>query len=215
MKLPKTFTSEKNLDKHVERLLSEKPNLKDYNENTVRILLKKCRTFLDKQEYTRSLLKVYPLGEDLVKKLDFTKGDIEEASRRIESYSHEDKYAGFYLSALVNKIITEQDIITLKFDVDLFGIGAYLKTGKLIIDGYVGHFLGYCMEGGEVITKKDAGHDVGNGMQAGKIIINGEVGCSTGIFSEGGDIIVYGNIEKIADSCKARIHKWGKQVWPR
>ncbi len=215
MKIPKTFKPEKNLEKNIERLLSEKPNLKNYNETTVGMLLKNCKTFLDKQFHITELSEVYKMGEDLVKKLDFTKEDVEEVSQRIEVNNDDYKYAGFYLSALINKIITEQDVINLKFDVELFGVGSYLKTGKLIIDGYVGHFLGHCMEGGEIITKKDAGNNVGNGMQAGKIIINGDVGCSTGIFSEGGDIIVYGNIEKIADSCKARIHKWGKQVWPR
>jgi glutamate synthase domain-containing protein 3 len=215
MKIPKIFTPEKNLEKHVERLLSEEYNLKSYNEATVRIILKKCRTFLDKQADIEKLLSLYQVGEDLAKELNYTKGDVEEASQRIESYSKEDKYAGFYLSALVNKIITEQEVINLKFYGELSGAGAYLKTGTLIIDGYASFALGHCMEGGEIITKKDAGNDVGNGMVNGRIIVKGDVGHSIGIFSKGGDIVVYGNIGKIADSCEARIFKGDKQLWPR
>ncbi|MDP2906415.1 MAG: hypothetical protein Q8O03_00595 [Nanoarchaeota archaeon] len=215
MKIPKAFTPDKNLEKHIERLLSEKPNLKSYNETTVRILLKKCRTFLDKQEDIEKLLSLYQVGENLAKELNYTKGDVEEASQRIETNSKEDKYSGFYLSALVNKIITEQEVINLKFYGELSGAGAYLKTGTLIIDGYVNFALGHCMEGGEIITKKDAGNDVGNGMISGRIIVKGDVGHGIGIFSEGGDIVVYGNIGKIADHCKAKIFKGDKQVWPR
>lgn len=220
MKIPKTFTPDKNLEEYVERLLSEKPDLKSYNENTVRIILKKCRAFLDKQTDISNLSRVYQLGEDLVQELDYTKGDLEEASQRIELYSKEDRYAGFYFSALINKIITEQEVINLKFYEELSGAGACLKTGTLIIDGYVRFALGHCMEGGEILTKKDAGIDVGNGMVNGRIIVKGDVGDSVGIFSKGGDIVIYGNIGKIADNCKARIFKWdehnakSEQIWP-
>lgn len=214
MKPPKTFTPEKNLDKQVERLL-KKPDLESYNEATVKILLKKCRTFIDKQTEISNLLRIYQVGEDLSQELDFTKYDVEELAQRIESNNKEDEYAGFYLSALVNKTLTGNNVIKLKFYGELSGVGAYLKTGTLIVDGYVNFALGHCMEGGNIIVKNGAGNDVGNGMLGGSIIINGDVGTSTGIFSKGGDIVIYGGIGKIADSCKARIFQKGKKIWPR
>jgi len=215
MKIPKIFTPDKNLDKRIEQLLSEKVDMKGHDEKTVGELLKKCRTFINRQAGVSNLENTYQIGERLADELEFTKEDVEESVQRIRHYSEKDRYSGFYFSALINKIITKKDVVNLNFYEELAGLGAYLKTGTLILDGYVGFALGHCMEGGTIITKKDAGSDVGNGMLNGRIIINGNTGHSTGIFSKGGDIIVYGNIEKIADTCKARIFKGDKQIWPK
>lgn len=218
MKIPKTFTPDKNLDKHIERLLSKKEDLKNYeyyDENNVVILLKKCKKFIDKQTGMSHLDSIHLVGERLADELEFTKKDIEEAIQRITPYGKECNYSGFYFSALINKVIEEQDVINLTFYEKLSGIGAYLKTGTLIIDGYVEFALGHCMEGGTIIIKKDAGTDVGNGMLGGNIRISGDTGKDLGIFSKGGDITVYGKIGKIADTCRARVFTKYKQVWPK
>ncbi len=221
MKIPKTFTSEKNLDKTIKKLILNKPVLRPYNETTVTMLLKSCGKFMEKQKVTLNLSEVYNTGKDLAEKINFTKNDLEELVQRITLYDtidyghHEDAYTGFFISALVNKIIEENEELILKPDARLYGLGAYLKTSKLIIEGESGYFLCHCMEDGEVVINGNAGDNAGNGMRGGKLTINGDAGNDVGSFTEAGDIIVYRSIGKIAETCKARIYQWGKQVWPR
>ena len=44
---------------------------------------------------------------------------------------------GIYISALINKIITEEDIITLRPNEELDGMGLSLQKGTLIIESNV------------------------------------------------------------------------------
>ncbi|MBM3199338.1 hypothetical protein FJZ53_00250 [Candidatus Woesearchaeota archaeon] len=215
MKIPKIFTPDKNLDTYLEKLLSEKPKLRGYDENTVIMILKRRKAFLDKQVGVSHLDSLYRIGERLIEDFEFTKEDIEEAIRRVEPYGKEDRFSGFYFSALINKVITEKDIMDLKFYEELAGLGAYLKAGTLSLDGYVCFALGHCMEGGEIIMNQSTGTDAGNGMEGGRIVIHGDAGNRLGIFSKRGEIVVYGNIKQIAETCRARVFNKHNRVWPR
>lgn len=202
MKIPKVFTPDKNLDKTIKKLILNEPVLRPYNETTVTMLLRSCGKFMEKQKVTLNLSEVYNIGESLVEKINFTKNDLEELVQRITLYDlidyghHEDAYIGFFTSALVNKIIKENEELILKPNARLYGLGAYLKTSKLIIEGETGYFLCHCMEGGEVVINGNAGDNAGNGMKGGKLTINGDVGNDVGSFMESGDILVYGNMGK-------------------
>lgn len=213
MIMPKTFIPEKNLEKNVKELLKKQKNT--YNELIVLTLLKNCEEFLAEQEYDTTILDVYNYGERRAKKLIYTKHDLEELSTRIDMNHKDDGcYLGIFLSALINKIITEEETIILRPIVPLHGVGAYLTKGRVIVDGDVGFFLGHYMEGGEMIVEGSAQHDTGNGMKGGRLVIKKDVGICTGIFMESGEIVVYGEIRDIAKSCKGNIYHKDKLVWP-
>lgn len=219
MKVPKTFVSERNLDKTIEKLIAKKPVIKPYNEFTVNTLLKDCNKFLEKQICQSDLERIYNIGNDLIKHTSFTKNDLKELVQRITPQQqdyHQSEYSGFYISALVNKIMSvDNKPIKLKLDSKLFGLGAYLKKGVLILDGDIGYFLGHCMKGGKIIVKGDVEDNIGSCMLGGKIIVHGDIRGDIGTFMQGGDILAYGNIGIISISCNGRIYQWGKQVWPK
>lgn len=211
MKIPTVFIPERNID--IERLL-KKPELHNYDENKVMDLLGTCQEFVWELEDYYKLDKVYYLGNSLAEKIRFTAWDINELSKRITVKYTSERYLGFYLSALVNKIAKEYDQIELEPHEELFGLGAYLPTGKLAVRGNLRYFAGAFMSGGVCIIDGNSGKCSGNGMTGGKLIIYGDAGEDTGIFMTDGVIRVGGSIKSISSNCKGTIHSMGKKVWP-
>ena len=66
----------------------------------------------------------------------------------------------------------------------------------LIIEGDVGMWTGYEMEGGRVIMKGNCGNYTGKLIQDGKIIVEGSCGSYTGESMQGGEIIVKGDCDE-------------------
>lgn len=161
MKISKLFIQEKDLNNGIERLLSGNLKISEdstYNHQAVSKLLKNLKPFLENAKKEMLLWNIYNKGIELIKEIEFAKEDIEEVSRRIIAYQPEEEYLGFYLSALVNKTVTEEDTITLKLEHPLSGIGAFLKKGKIIIEGDTKHYLAYKMQDGELIIKGELGN---------------------------------------------------------
>lgn len=221
MKIPKIFIPERSLDCKVKELFEEqerKPELNkykyDYDENNVKALLENCQKFVWELG-DDGMGKIYGLGKSLAKKISFTAWDVNELSKRIIIKYDSERYLGFYLSALVNKIIKEFDQIELGPCEELFGLGAYLPRGKLIVRGDVNYFAGAFMSEGVCIIDGNAGKRSGNGMAGGKLVIYGDAGEDTGIFMTGGAIRVDGSIKSISSNCKGKIYDGGsKQLWP-
>jgi len=214
MKLPKTFIPEKNLDEMIESMMLEMNNEDSSDKKIVSILLKSCNIYakkrLDKFIY---LDEAYELGEKIASKLPyFTKHDLEGLSKKLTVKNCQDMHIGFYLSALINKIITPNDLITLNLDIELYGIGAYQEQGTVSINGDLGYFAGHFLQGGTLIVEGNTGDRTGNGMRLGKIVITGGAGEDTGDFMSGGEIITYGRIKSIAETCKGRIYSEGKKL---
>lgn len=215
MKIPKVFIPE---NVNIEKLLT-KPKY-DYDENTVLTLLGKCEKFLweleDSYELDKKLDMVYGVGKGLAGETSFTEWDVNELSKRIIVKHDLARYSGFYLSALVNKIIKKFDQIELEPHEELFGLGAYLKTGKLIVRGDVGYFAGAFMSGGVCIIDGNTGNRSGNGMAGGKLIIYKNAGKDTGDFMTGGEIRVDENIGSISPNCRGKMYNAGsEQLWPK
>lgn len=214
MKIPKTFVPEKNLDETIASMLLEKPDTNNYDKKTVSALLKSCSTFTKQRSTIHPYLDaIYNLGDKLANKMPhFTKDDLEELSKRLTTENCQDLYLGFYISTLINKTITENDIITLKLDVELYGIGSYQKKGTTSVEGNLGYFTGHFLEGATLIVEGNTGNRTGNGMSIGKIVITGESGKDTGDFMKGGEIITYGRIKSVSSSCHGTIYSEGKKL---
>ncbi|MDP2906416.1 MAG: hypothetical protein Q8O03_00600 [Nanoarchaeota archaeon] len=214
MKIPKTFIPNKDLEETIETLLLEKTDENNYDKEALSRLLKSFGTFTKQLEKIHPYLDdIYKLGENLANKMPyFTKDDLEELSKRLISKDNLNLYSGFYLSALVNKIITENDVITLNINLELYGISAYQKKGTTIVKGDLGYFTGHFLEGATLIVEGNTGNRTGNGMKIGKIVVTGGTGEDTGDFMTGGEIITYGKIKSIASSCKGTIYSQGKKL---
>ncbi len=221
MRIPKIFLPERNISiedllrKHELNKYEYNKHKYDYDKNNVKALLENCQKFVwELGDY--SLTKVYNIGKGLAGKTSFTAWDVNELSKRITVKYDSERYLGFYLSALVNKIIKEFDQIELEPREELFGLGAYLPTGKLIVRGNMRYFAGTFMSGGVCIIDGNTGNRTGNGMTGGRLVIYGDAGKDTGIFMTDGTIIVDGNIGSIDSTCKGKIYDGGsKQLWPK
>lgn len=123
--------------------------------------------------------------------------------------------SSIFFSALINRVIKENDWVYLSFKHDksiadpwfhdyfnFSTVGLFLPRGTIQISSdYAGEYLGNMMTGGKIIVKGDSKSYVGDRMKGGKILIEGDLidievpthkrGC--GYEMEGGLIEVKGN----------------------
>jgi len=187
MKLPKTFVPRKSLDKDLEELLR-----KDYDPKSVDELILKCEEFIRLVNEPESG-SIYEITKKLARKTNCNKADLQVLYNRIIV---EDHWLGFYLGALVNKVIGEDDTIIIKPANQFNAIMSFLKRGTVIIENDVGTWAGSHMEGG-------------------RLIIEGNAGYFLGSFSKGGIIEVYGKIDGLPNCCQATIYQNEKKIWPK
>jgi len=228
IKIPKTFVPKKDLKKDMKKLI-EKPQ-KKVNISELELLIESCGYYTERRKGLDPD-DSYIVGLRTADKLTYDKHCLEELSKRA---TMDDVWLGIYFSALFNKIIKENEIITLELEKSLIGLGIYMKKGILVIEGDVKESVGGRMEGGEIYVKGNAGRGTGESMEGGeihiernvgiatgykmidgKIYIKGNAGDGTGEFMEGGEIHVDGDIYFIDPSCEGKIFNKGKQVWPQ
>ena len=143
--------------------------------------------------------------------IDYTLADIEKICRKIE-INHK---TGLFISAAINKIITENDTVTLDFNRKEVNELAYrLQKGHVILNGPAGDAAGEFMSDSASLTiNGNAGDFVGHGMSgSASLTIKQIAGDDVGCFSSGGTIKIEGDIGSIADSCKAEVFHKGKRV---
>ena len=108
MKLPTGFIQEnKGYGESIEDLL-KRPKL-DYNPETVSNLLDLGEEFLEKTNNILHYQDVYDTGIKIAGDVSYTLKAVKELSKKIKIKCEEDRWLGLYLSALINKIITEKD----------------------------------------------------------------------------------------------------------
>lgn len=213
MKVPKTFVSENCSEKFLEKMLNfEKDRF--FNRHIDR-LVSSCDQFLD-LAFGSSDVK-YGIGEKIANKYMYTLKDVENLSVRVfldspwKAYDAEN--LGFYLSAMINKIITEDDTIGLTFGIRLAGIGSYLAKGKVVASSNAGSWVGANMTGGRLTILGNAEDYVAYEMKNGIISVTGKVGGTVGYQAQGGEIYVNHIEGMIARSCLATIYRDGEKIW--
>jgi hypothetical protein len=75
-------------------------------------------------------------------------------------------------------------------------LGIYNSEGRIHVEGDVGAFAGYCMEGGELVAEGDAHGYLGAGMEGGRIGVVGDAGEAAGFELQGGEIEIGGSTGK-------------------
>lgn len=216
MKIPKTFVKENISDKDLKKILNLEED-KLFNKHMDR-LVSSCDQFLS-QAYGSSDVK-YEIGEKIASKYLYTLENIENLSKRVllEAVplwpNFNVKNLGFYFSALINKIITENDTVKLTLGIKPEGIGSHLAKGKIVVDSSAGGWAGAYMTGGGLVILGNAGDYIGYEMINGIIIVSGRVGGTVGYQANGGEIYADDIESMIALSCKATVYKKGKKIWP-
>lgn len=207
MKIPSIFLIEnKDLEKITCDLLSSNRNLER--------LLKSCEEFLELQSGISPSLK-YEIGAGLAENLVYKKKDVEELSKLL-NYDNDplnSLFLGFYFSALVNKVIEEKDVVRLASGVKLIGLGAYLKKGALVIDGSIGEWSAFNLDGGRLVVFGDTGDYTAHGMKSGLVRVKGCVGGLTGCEARGGKIFAE-DVKGCTYNCGAKVYKKGVRIWP-
>lgn len=183
MKLPKTFRPDKDLEDKIDKLLVKQ----DSSSGKVENLFSFCELFLKGVPNYKDLSEVCDFASGMIERVDFTKKDVEEFSKRLYEKEEYDK-SGFFLSALINKVIEEKDTLILKGNYTLSGVGAKLAKGNLVIEGNLGYFSGLLMTGGTITVGGSTKDFTGMGMDGGIIKVEGVLGKGAGSFGEGGKI---------------------------
>lgn len=216
MKVPQTFLPERSLEGCVERFM----------ETGECSLLKSCNSFLEQVIHEPHYPSMYDLGKAIAERICYDKKDLEALSRRINAnmkggfksvakelgcvgkdyYTVGDYFRrlGVYLSALANKILTDEETITLSPKVPLACLGAYLEKGTLAINSDAESHAGFGMEGGKLILKKFPGSIIGALSKGGEIHIERDLGR---------EIILLDYIN--LSDCKAKVYYKGKEVFGR
>lgn len=202
MKISRIFLSGKNLENTTLRLLE--------NNKTTDYLLRSCEDFLE-QQAGKSLELKYGIAEQLAGSITYTKKNIEELSKKIPLNTFIDfdyqKFLGVYLSALINKVVEENDKIELAPDLELNGLGMYLRKGVLLVYNNVHEWTGSNMTGGKLMIFGNAGMYAAHRMKNGILFIKGDLGEIVGFNANGGEIFVDGLVGSVTMSCHAKVYK--------
>lgn len=213
MKFPKNFIPKKNLADKVKQLI--KNPLKRKNEFDERIF---HELLLGLEEFAKtqapSLMLTYKVAQGIASQIDYTKKHIEKLTNSMNLEHNMSKFNGYYLSALVNKIIKEDDIINVTLKDGFHGIGALQKKGILVVKGNVGQYCGMDQRGGEIIIHGNVDKGLGMNMLGGKIIVYGNVDYGVGFCMRGGEIYVFGEIRSIGKNCNGKIYKNNQRIRP-
>ncbi len=116
------------------------------------------------------------------------------------------KLADFFDISMSNKLGENPEEIKMVFEGELSKvkrIGYSLASGKILVKGNAGMYLGAFMKGGEIIVEGDVDSFAALNMKGGKLIIKGNCGDYLGASYRGewrgmygGEIIVEGNVGK-------------------
>lgn len=126
MKLPNSFRLEKDLDGKVEQLME---GFKTYQ---VEDILAGASQFLQELDESRGVEINYILAEEIAKGIKYTEKDFENFCKPeiVDQVYH--LQIGSYVSALANKILDEDTVLTIKCDTPYMIM--YQKIGTVIID---------------------------------------------------------------------------------
>jgi len=147
--------------------------------------------------------------------------DIYNFSVLIAQYQDADMFsifAGHFLGYLVDHCIDDKITFKTKHlretpneftiredkEVEVFGnmgsVGRNMESGRLILYGNAGNYVGFHQSGGDIIIAGDCGDSLGYMMHGGSISVNGNAGKKIGNSMSGGEIYLYGDYKSLKES---------------
>jgi formylmethanofuran dehydrogenase subunit C len=215
MKIPKTFVKENISDEDLKKILNIEED-KLFSKHMDR-LVSSCDQFLS-QTYGGAEVK-YEIGEKTANKYIYNLEDVENLSKRILLTpvwdDSEPEILGFYFSAMINKIIKENDTVNLTLCTKLDGIGSRLAKGTVTVDSNAGSWVGWHMTGGKLKILGDIKDYIAYRMEGGIIIVTGKAGGSVGYQANRGELYINEIEGSITMSCMASVYNSeGKKIWP-
>lgn len=155
MRIPGLFIPEyESLKRKTQELLTRRPRRRQ-EPPALKELLQGCETFLRRQEKKDVFLEKYNTAMSVTRSMKYTKHDVKKLAEKIGDRYPDEFFLGFYLSALINRIITEKDHIVLPLDTELSGLGSYLPRGRVEVEWSACSYTGNHMKGGELIIQGD------------------------------------------------------------
>lgn len=155
----------------------------------------------------------YNSAVSALQKVEFVLGDVKTFAALAcpEFFSDKANYwtTGLFLSAAINKVIKDGEMIALSFEAlgtPADCIGYKLRRGTISVQGDVGDYAGEGMAGGAIMVDGNAGNYAGYRMSGGRISIRGNAGDHLGTYMSGGILNIDGAIGSIPDSCHGRVY---------
>lgn len=75
----------------------------------------------------------------------------------------------------------------------LHGLAAGLKSGKVVIQGNAGDYVGVLNAGADILVTANAGKYAADNMTSGTLTVQGDAGFGAGQYCYDGNVILYGN----------------------
>jgi len=215
LKLPKSFVPEKeDIKKDLDQILREGPS----DSERLKQLVDGCEEFFYVTQGDVKLAMLYYFANNIVQKFTYKKRHVKALVKDINQFDDFPRYSelGFYVSALVNNILSKNEQVTLDLpEKPLDGLGSNLDGSVLILKGDTGNWTGYCVHAGKLVVKGNSKDWTGCLMVDGTLSIEKSTGDNLGYSMKGGKIKVYGNMGKIPVNCKGKIYHKNQQVWPK
>ncbi|MBU4502535.1 MAG: hypothetical protein KKA79_08105 [Nanoarchaeota archaeon] len=224
MKFPKTFRIEKNLDGKIEDLITNNPAI-------VKTLFKKHDKFIEDIFDYETCPGKYDACQESLKDFHYEISHIELFNQQLHRFCDVNQYSGYFLSAMINKVIRDDDTIyfekvgpnvgdylergtiIIEGDAD-FNIGCFLKGGRIIVKGNAMSYVGYCMEAGSIEVWGDISESVAYYMKGGKILIKGNAGRDVALGMEGGNLFLEGEVANLGNRRGGVINHRGSIILP-
>lgn len=120
---------------------------------------------------------------------EYTPEDINAFLNRIKIKDDQRDELGIYVSALANKLLTENGTININVgDKKLHFLGSFMSKGCINVSGNLGNFVCYEMSGGNANIFGNAGDFLALGMSGGTVNVHGYVGEKAGAEISNGEI---------------------------
>jgi glutamate synthase domain-containing protein 3 len=99
------------------------------------------------------------------------------------------------LNALLVVKLKTSGAVTVENPHAMHNIGAGLtQTGKIVIKGSTGFYIGGFLEGTTIEVDGNAGWYAGDNMMGGELLVVKNAGCNAGTYFNGGTMVIYGNV---------------------
>jgi glutamate synthase domain-containing protein 3 len=131
----------------------------------------------------------YAMAEDLLSGKELSEELVYEFCEQYE-FEGDEMAEGITVTAMIDRLDADTVVLPDMKDVPYIG---YDTDRDIVIEGDVGDWAGYVLDGGSLLVEGDAGEYVAHQMRAGGVRVHGDAGESAGSSMMGGTLIIKGD----------------------